>query len=171
MQTLEIKNQEAIKLKIQEYLKTSHEAKYVHRLHVILLKIDRKEAACDSIAKLFGNSGRTISNWINNVNKTGDIEVLRDSTKPGRKNRLDDSQLAIIKDVLQKDPQESTITANIWDGKSLAHYIKKTFNIELGVRQCQRLFKKLGFSLLRARPVVAKGNSLKKEASKKNFKK
>jgi transposase len=41
-----------------------------------LLKIDNKGNACETIAKLFGQSSRTISNWINKLNETGDIEVL-----------------------------------------------------------------------------------------------
>ncbi len=86
-----------------------------------------------------------ISNWINKVNETGDIEVLRDKPKPGRNSKLNEQQLVIIKDALQNHPELSGISANIWDGKSLSFYIEKEFEIVLGVRQCQRLFKKLGF--------------------------
>lgn len=171
MQTLELKSSEEIKLKIQEYFRKNEEAKFIHRLHGILLKIDKKESACDVIAQLFGHSSRTISNWVNKVNDAGNIEVLRDKEKPGRNPRLNTGQLASIKEALQKEPESSGAPANIWDGKSLSFYIKKTYDIELGVRQCQRLFKKLGFSLKRARPAVAKGDPAKKEVSKKNFKK
>lgn len=75
--------------------------------------------------------------------------------------------MASIKEVLQKAPELSGVTANVWDGKSLSFYIEKTYSIVLKVRQCQRLFKKLGFSLKRARPIVAKGDAEKKEMSKK----
>lgn len=167
MQILTLNSSEEIKIKIQEYFRKNEEAKFIHRLHGILLKIDNKDIACHTIAELFGNSSRTISNWINKVNKTGDIEVLRDNKKPGRNSKLNENQLNIIKDALQKLPELNGVSANIWDGKSLSFYIKKEFGIDLGVRQCQRMFSKLGFSLKRARPVVSKGDPSKKEASKK----
>jgi transposase len=167
MQKLDLKSPEEIKIKIQEYFKKNDEAKYTHRLHAILLKIDNNNNACEAIAKLFGNSPRTISNWINKVNETGDIEVLREKLKPGRDTKLNADQLVLIKAAIQKAPELSGVSANIWDGKSLSFYIEKEFGVILGVRQCQRLFPKLGFSLKRARPMVAKGDSVKKEASKK----
>jgi transposase len=167
MKTLELNSSEDIKRKIQEYFRKNEEAKFIHRLHGILLKIDNKNNACQTIAELFGHSSRTISNWINKVNETGDIEVLRDKIKPGRSAKLNQNQLSIIKDALQKAPELSGISANIWDGKSLSFYIDKEFKVVLGVRQCQRLFGKLGFSLKRARPIVSKGDALKKEVSKK----
>ena len=167
MQILELKSAEEIKEKIQKYFRKNEEAKFIHRLHGVLLKIDNKDDACETIAKLFGQSSRTISNWINKVNETGDIEVLRDKIKPGRNTKLNDEQCLLIKNALQKPPEFSGISANIWDGKSLSFYIEKEFKIVLGVRQCQRLFKKLGFSLKRARPIVSKGDSSKKEVSKK----
>ena len=105
------------------------------------------------------------------VNDAKSIEVLRDSEKSGRTPKLDDTQMSQIKEVLQKEPELSGVTANIWDGKSLSFYIQKTYSIELGTRQCQRLFHQLGFSLKRARPTVCKSDPVKKEESKKNFKK
>ena len=167
MQILALKSAEDLKKKIQQYFRENEEAKFIHRLHGILLKIDNKDTACETIAKMFGQSSRTISNWINKVNKTGDIEVLRDKVKPGRTPKLNDEQLLIIKNSLQKSPELSGVSANIWDGKSLSFYIEKEFKIVLGVRQCQRLFTKLGFSLKRARPIVSKGDALKKQVSKK----
>lgn len=167
MQILALNSPEELKKEIQKYFKNSDEAKFIHRLHGILLKIDNKDNACETIAQLFGQSSRTISNWINKVNNAGNIEVLRDKLKPGRNTKLNDVQLEKIKDVLQKLPETNGVSANIWDGKSLSFYILKEFEINLGVRQCQRLFKKLGFSLKRARPIVAKGDVLKKEVSKK----
>ena len=171
MQILELKLPEELKAKIQKYFRKNEEARFVHRLHGILMKIDNKENACETIAKLFGQSSRTISNWINKVNESGDIEVLRDKLKPGRSSKLNNEQLFKIKEVLQKPPELSDVSANIWDGKSLSFYIEKEFKVQLGVRQCQRLFRKLGFSLKKARSVVAKGDALKKEVSKKNSKK
>lgn len=171
MQILELKSKEEIHLQIQEYFKKNEESHFIHRLHAILLKIDNKDHSCESLGKLLGHSKATISNWIRKLNTNSDIEVLRTQQKSGRNPKLNTVQLAEIKDILQKKPEESGVTANIWDGKSLSFYIEKTYKIELGVRQCQRLFKQLGFSLKRARPIVSKGDEQKKEAFKKTSRK
>ena len=47
---------------------------------------------------------------------------------------------------------------HIWDGVSLSDFINKKYNVELGVRQCQRLLHKMGFSLIRPQPFPSKGN-------------
>lgn len=167
MRVLKLNATEELKKKIQKYFRKNEEAKFIHRLHAILLKLEHKDRACQSIAEVFGHSSRTISNWINKVNETGDIEILRDKAKPGRDKKLNDEQLTAIKIALQKPPEASGVTANIWDGKSLSFHIEKEYQVTLGVRQCQRLFRKLGFSLKRARPIVSKGDASKKIESKK----
>ena len=56
---------------------------------------------------------------------------------------------------------------NIWDGKSLSAFIERQYGIVMKTGTCQRLFHQLGFSLKRARPVVARVDEEKKTASKK----
>lgn len=167
MQRLELNSANEIREMILSYFNKNEEAKFIHRLHGMLLKIENQEVSCDRIASLFGQSPRSVSNWIKKVNEAGTIEVLRDVKRPGRNRKLSENELEEIKEVLQKAPELSGVTANIWDGKSLSYYIQKTYSIELGVRQCQRLFHKLGFSLKRARPTVCKSDPVKKEDSKK----
>lgn len=171
MQKLELESANEIRKMILSYFNKNEEAKFIHRLHGILLKLENQDNTCDTIGRMFGQSPRSISNWIKKVNDAKSIEVLRDSEKSGRTPKLDDTQMSQIKEVLQKEPELSGVTANIWDGKSLSFYIQKTYSIELGARQCQRLFHQLGFSLKRARPTVCKSDPVKKEESKKNFKK
>lgn len=171
MKILELKSSEKIHGQILEYFKNNEDARYIHRLHTILLKLDNKEHTCDSLGKLLGHSNRTVSSWINKVNSTCDISSLKSKKIPGRPAKINEEQLLEIKIVLQKPPEESGVSSNIWDGKSLSWYIENKYKIELKVRRCQMLFHELGFSLKRARPVVAKGDPIKKEAFKKNFKK
>ncbi|MDZ7935130.1 MAG: winged helix-turn-helix domain-containing protein [Emticicia sp.] len=171
MQRLEIQNKLEIQGLIKDYFKNNDEARFVHRLHGILLVLENDDTTCDSIGNMFGNSPRTISNWIKKVNTTGTLESLRDDKKPGRTSRLNSLQLEELKKVLQKNPEESGVASNIWDGKSLSWYIETNYQITLKVRRCQELFHELGFSLKRARPIVSKGSALKKEESKKNSQK
>ena len=169
MQRVEIKNSNEIRDMILSYFNKNEEARYIHRLHGLLLLIDNKNNTCDSVGELFGNSPRSISKWVSKVNETSDIEVLRDQKKCGRTSRLNQSQLAELKSILQLPPENNGVTANIWDGKSLSWFIEKRYGVSLKVRRCQDLFKELGFSLKRARPVVAKCDEEKKTASKKTL--
>lgn len=171
MQKLKIQNSESVEAQIHQYLRNSDEAKFIHRLHGILLLLNNDENNCANIASLFKNSPRSLSNWVHSVNNSGTIEVLRDKVRTGRNGRLQSEQLNQIKDVLQKHPSEVALNANIWDGKTLSFFIQREYAVTLQVRQCQRLFHKLGFSLKRARPIVAKGNPEKKEEAKKTFSK
>lgn len=171
MQKLKIKNAKEVEAQIHQYLRNSDEARFIHRLHGVLLLLNNNENNCANIASLFKNSPRSLSNWVHSVNDSGTIEVLRDKPRQGRKVRLQGEQLSQLKLVLQKHPSEVGLSANIWDGKTLSYYIQKEYAVTLQVRQCQRLFHKLGFSLKRARPIVAKGNPEKREEAKKTFKK
>jgi Transposase and inactivated derivatives len=167
MKRIEVSNKEIITAKIHSYFEKNEEAKFIHRLHGVLLFINKEEESCDSIGVLFGNSPRSVSNWVKKVNDTGDIESLRSKPQPGRPSRLDSNQKEELKNILQKSPEESDMPCNLWDGKSLSSYIKTRYGIDLKVRSCQRLFHELGFKLKRPRPVVARANEEKKIESKK----
>jgi transposase len=167
MKSLQIFSRDKILSQIQSCFQQNTDGKFMHKVHSILLKLENPEYSCESLAQLLGHCPKTIANWIHKLNQSGDINSLHSLPITGRKPRLNAEQLAAIKEVLQKSPEQSGISANIWDGKSLSFYIEQTYQIVLGVRQCQRLFSHLGFSLKRARPVVAKGDLAAKEVFKK----
>ena len=167
MKRLEIVNKSGLKKKIQNYFEGNEEAKFIHRLHGVLLFLAKEDESCDSIGALFGNSPRTISNWIKRINVTGDIESLRGKKQSGRPSRLSEFQKQKLKQIIQEAPEKHGITSNVWDGKTLSAYIEKRYCIVLKTRTCQRLFQQLGFKLKRARPVVARADEAKKVESKK----
>ena len=167
MQRLVIKDKAGIKKKIQKYFECNEESRFIHRLHGVLLFLEKEDESCDSIGALFGNSPRTVSNWIKIVNSTGDIERLRSRKQPGRPPRLTDAQREELKAVIQESPEKHGMSVNLWDGKSLSAYIEMQYGIIMKTRTCQRLFHQLGFSLRRVRPVVARANEEKKIESKK----
>ena len=43
------------------------------------------------------------------------------------------------------------------DGKALSAWIVREYGISLGVRQCQRMFRRLDFRLRKPRPMIGKG--------------
>jgi len=167
MQKLTIENPEVIKAQIRKHLKCS-EGRYVHRLHGILLLLENPDRYnCDHVATLFNNSPRSISNWVHKINSTGSIVALIDKPKTGRNPTLTHEEEIQLKEAICVHPSESGIEANLWDGKTVSLFIVNTFNKELKVRQCQRIIKKLGFTLQKPRTVPAAGDPEAKEAFKK----
>ena len=72
-----------------------------------------------------------------------------------------------INAALRRMPRESGLGGNVWDGKTLAAWIKRQYSIVLGVRQCQRLFRRLGFRLRKPRPAIAQADPERQQAVKK----
>src|SRR6266704_3276371 len=71
---------------------------------------------------------------------------------------------------LRKTPRDMGLGGTLWDGKTLAAWIAEEYEIDLGVRQCQRLFRQLGFRLRKPRPSIAQADPERQKAHKKNSK-
>ena len=69
---------------------------------------------------------------------------------------------------LRKNPLDLGYSQNLWNGKLLSHHLKMRYDIDLGTRQCQRIFRKLGFRLRKPMPVIAKGDDAERAKFKKN---
>jgi transposase len=150
MKRLIVKNSESIRDSIHSYFNRNDEAKFIHRLHGVLLFIEKEDESCDSIGALFGNSPRTVSNWIRRVNETGDIGCLRSKKQPGRTPRLSAGQKQELSAILHDSPEKHGVLNKRWDGKSLSAYIGMRYGIVMETRTCQALIRKLGFSSRRA---------------------
>ena len=59
------------------------------------------------------------------------------------------------------------LKTNLWDGKTLSAFIQERYEVPVGVRQCQRLFRRLGFRLRKPRPVIARADAQRKRRTKK----
>ena len=169
MKKLTINEPKKIERQINKLISSDPDGKFIYRLCSLKMFINDPASTTESLGKIMQTSPRTIANWINWINSEGSIDILRDQDKPGRNASLDEVEMAHLNDQIQKHPNESGLDSNLWDGKLLSHYIKKKFGKELKVRQCQRIFNKLGFRLKRGRTMVAKGDAKAKKAFKKNF--
>jgi hypothetical protein len=58
---------------------------------------------------------------------------------------LDEKQMEAIHRALRGKPSDVGMRVNLWDGQALSAWIEKEYGIPLGVRQCQRLFRRLDF--------------------------
>ena len=168
MKKLTINDPQKIEEQIDRLISSDPEAKFIYRLCSLKIFLNDPSYTTESLGILMQASPRTIANWINWINVEGSIEILRDKDKSGRNTTLNQPQMDHLKAQIQKHPNEAGLDSNLWDGKLLSHYIKKKYKKELQVRQCQRIFNKLGFSLKRGRTMVAKGDPVAKRAFKKN---
>lgn len=165
MKKTKISDAETVILILQDEIRRSYEARYDHRLHAILMVA--QGMSCREAAHLLGDSPRTVAYWVKRFEAEG-LSGLADADRPGRPSRLDEQQLQSIEKALRSHPSQFGYAGNLWDGKLLSHFIKKEFGVELGVRQCQRLFRQLGFRLRKPRPLIAKADPEKQAAFKKN---
>ncbi|MEW6602726.1 MAG: IS630 family transposase [Nitrospirota bacterium] len=165
MKPLIISDSETMVLALQDEIRRSQEARYDHRLHAVLLVA--QGVTCPEVAKLLGDSPRTVQYWIRRFEEEG-LAGLADADRPGRPSKLNSEQLEIIDQALRKSPMDEGFSTNIWDGKTLSVFIKERFSIDLGVRQSQRLFRQLGFRLRKPRPIIAKADPNAQTEHKKN---
>ena len=143
MKRLVLENKNSIVNQIQRYLERNSEAKFIHRLQVIQMFADSEDKSCESVGALFGNSPRSISNWIKKVNQTGDIESLRGKSQLGRPSRLTASQKDELRTVLESPPDKYGIKGKKWSGITLSSYIYIKYGVKVNVRSCQRLIQVL----------------------------
>lgn len=162
---LKIIDLEGVKAEVQEYFTLHEDARFVRRLDVILLICDGHSLTY--IADLFRIRSTTVQRWIHRLNESG-LDGLKDQPGRGRRSRLSREDYERLRGDLEKSPQFFGYDVARWDGKLLSHHLKVQYGIGLKVRQCQNLFKKLGFSLQRPRKMPAGADPEKREAFKKN---
>jgi len=164
MRKLEIQDAEIMKVALQQEIVRSEDSRYDHRLHGVLLVCAGK--TCYEVAELLGHSPRTIEYWVNRFERSG-FAGLEEGERPGRPPTLDERTCERVGRDLRRSPRELGHEANLWDGKLLRHHLAARYGVQLGVRQCQRLFRQLGFRRRKPRPVIAQGDPQAQRAYKK----
>lgn len=155
MKPLTISDAETVVLALQDEIRRSHESRYDHRLHGVLLVA--QGMSCRQVAQLLGDGPRTVAYWVRRFEEEG-LAGLAEADRPGRPRRLSPSQVDAINAALRTSPLEFGLGVHLWDGKTLSAFIEQQWDISLGVRQCQRLFRQLGFRLRKPRGVIAKAD-------------
>jgi transposase len=164
MRKLEIKDPEIIQIAVQQEILRSEESRYDHRLHGILLVCSG--LSCPEVAKLFGHGPRTIQYWVRRFEESG-FAGLEESPRQGRPSVIDEHILREIDIDLRRSPREFGYSQNLWDGKLLGHHLSQYYGVQLGERQCRRLFHKLGFRRRKPRPLIAKADKEAQQRYKK----
>jgi len=164
MRPLVISGQTAVQT-LQQEIQRSEESRYDHRLHAVLLVAHG--ITCPEAATLLGDAPRSVEYWVHRSQGKG-LGGLREGEHPGRPRRLGGKQIEAINRALRGKPSDVGMRVNLWDGKTLSAWIEKEYGIHLGVRQCQRLFRRLDFRLRKPRPVLAKADLGRQKRHKKN---
>lgn len=165
MKKLTVPDAETVILALQDEIRRSAEARYDHRLHGILLVA--QGMSCNQVARLLGDAPRTVAYWIRRFDQVG-LAGLADGERPGRPRRVREDQISQIETALRRTPREYGLTGNLWDGKTLAAFLHQKWDITLSVRQCQRMFRNLGFRLRKPRSEIARADPDQQARSKKN---
>ncbi len=156
MKPLTIKDAEIVALGLQDEIRRSEESRYDHRLHGVLLVA--QGMSCRQVSELLGDAPRTVAYWVRRFEDDG-LSGLTEEERLGRPRRLSEEQFQGIDAALRMQPTDFGLTGNLWDGKTLSAYVKRQWDVRLGTRQCQRLFRQLGFRLRKPRPVIANASA------------
>jgi len=141
MRRLQIQDAKVMKGALQQEIVRSETSRYDHRLHGVLLVCAGK--LCYGVADLFGHSPRTVQYWVDRFEESG-FAGLEESERPSRQAMLHEPARQRIGQEPRQSPRQLGYGPSLWDGKLLAHHLAVCYGVQLGVRQCQRLFGDLG---------------------------
>lgn len=167
MKPLRVSDAATVVLPLQDEIRRSDESRYDHRLHALLLVAQGLSAG--QVARLLGDAPRSVQFWVRSFERDG-LAGLQEGERSGRPTRLSDKQIEEIGHALRQPPEHAGMIANLWDGKTLAAYIAQRYQLNLGVRQCQRLFRTLGFRLRKPRAAIAQADPELHRLHKKTLK-
>ena len=158
-------NPEELLAEGQLIVNSTTDAKYQHKVEMVNLVLSGITPSY--LSTYCGDSKNAITLWVKIADEQG-FEALKVKRQTGRPPKLNSTQITQIRVVLEEDVPKK-YGYNVWDGPALSAYIEKTYGVKLCVRQCQRLFHNLGFSLVRPQTYPSKGE--KNAAERDEYKK
>jgi len=164
MRKLQIEDAEVMRIAIRQEIGRREEWRYDHRLHGLLPVTTGQ--SCREVAQLFGEDGTTVQRWVRRFEQGG-LGALREGERSGRPRTLDARDWRRLQGDLRKTLRDFRLAATLWAGPVLAEHLRRRYAVDLGVRQCQRLFRQMGFRLRKPRPQVAQADPLKVAAVEK----
>lgn len=164
MKPLTISDTENMIMALQDEIRRNDASRYDHRLHGVLLVAQGMTSP--QVAELLGDSPRTVVNWVQRFESEG-LAGLSEGERSGRPSRLNEKQLVRVEAALRSSPTAFGLPTQMWDGPTLSEFLGRELGVRLKVRQCQRLFRQLGFRLRKPRPQVAQADPELQAAHKK----
>ncbi len=117
-------------------------------------------------ASFYGDSPRSVQYWVQRL-LNQELAGLWDKEHSGRPRQLSVSVRKKLRKEIGRSPRELGYEQNLWDGALLSYHLKEQYSINLGIRQCQRLFHKLGFTLQRPHQRAQEADPIAQEDFKK----
>ena len=133
-------NKEDAMLEIWAEIHRDKFARNEHRLHAVLLVIQGLSRR--KVADLLGDSPVTVAYWARKF-KTEGIDGLLEGERTGRPSRLNTEQMKVVAEALNQTPSHYNLDGDKWDGERLSLFAKNKFSVDLSIRQCQRLIRRL----------------------------
>jgi transposase len=164
MKALSIGNRDEMVFALQDEIRRNSEARYDHRLHAVLLVA--QGMSCRQTADVLGDSARSVEYWVHRFERDG-FGGLSDGERSGRPARLSQANRDQVEKALRGCPSDFGLVGQLWDGPLLSAFLKQQLGVTLQVRQCQRLFRQMGFRLRKPRPQVASADPQVQAAHKK----
>ena len=118
----------------------SRESRYDHRLHGVLSVC--RGLSCYETAAVWGRSPRSVEHWVRRYENHG-LRGLLEKGRPGRPALLAPSELAKLQRQLLSDPVRCGWPERGWTGVVLRAHLARDYGRALGLRQCQRLLRRL----------------------------
>ncbi len=107
---------------------------------------------------------------VNRVNQKG-ISGIKDGIHSGRKRKLTSEQETELKIAVLKSPKEKKYSQARWDGPLVSKYVKDEYDVEISIRQAQRILKRMGLTLQRPRKKFIQGDEKEQQEFKEKLKK
>ena len=154
MRKLRIPDAEMVRKTIHQEIGRSEESRYGHRLHGLLLLTAGLSSR--QVAELLGEDSTTVQRWVRRF-EHGGLEALREAKRSGRPRLLNEAQWRKLEGDLRTDPRELGLTAKRWNGRVLSEHLHLHYAVDLGLRQSQRIFRRISCGRCEARPQVDRG--------------
>ena len=122
----------------------NEDSKFVYRVSMVNLMLSGLSP--QELSSKCGYSERTLQSWLKKADESG-WETLKTKKQSGRPGKLTDRHREEIRVSINEGAEKSGYT--VWGGPSLSDFIKSRYGIDYGVRACQKLMHKMGFSLIR----------------------
>lgn len=129
----------------QEIVGATDASTFQHRVEMVNLVLGGMTPS--QLSEYVAESKNTITRWVKTADEQGFEKLADASNKGGRPTKITDSIAEKIDAALQADPKDYGY--DVWDGPTIAKFIKDTFDIDYSVRQCQRMMHDLGYSIRR----------------------
>ena len=139
-QPMDLASVAGLRTAIRHRVQHSRDNRFLYRLFCVLLLAEGHGA--QAVADWMGEHARTLERWRKRFVDHG-VKGLYDETSPGRPPKLSTEQFQAAAIDVQQSPYVFGFDAELWQGKYLREHLLRRYQVDISLRQCQRLLKKL----------------------------